>query len=104
MRPGSTDRAADAELTRLGGTTTIGRTFVPAARAEDSRLAAHLGAGVAASQARFVWREAAPGAPPDGAIRAVWVVDVTTDDGPYRFEYEPVGGRLIGVARQGGAR
>lgn len=103
-RPGSTEGDADAELIRLGGATTIGRTFVPGARAEDSRLATHLGAGVAASQARFVWREAAPGAPPEGAIRAAWVVDVTTEDGPYRFEYEPVGGRLIGVMRQGGAR
>ena len=99
---------ADVELMRLGGEATVGRAFVPAAHPEAGAVKRHLGDGVRAGAAQFALRAQAP----DGVttiVRAVWLLEATAMDAGgaallYQFTYEPVGGRLVGVTKVGGAQ
>jgi hypothetical protein len=98
---------ADVELMRLGGAATVGQAFAPTARPESAGVGRHLGSAVTAGAAAFALRAEAPGG---GApvVKAVWLLEATaTDSGgsvQYQFTYEPVGGRLIGVTKVGGAQ
>jgi hypothetical protein len=125
--PAWTDQDKDVWLQSNGGQPTLGRTAPAAATLTADPVSTFLGQSVLADSSTFRWRGDvspvkadgtppkvrpgfAPAAPPSTgppplAIRPVWVVGVTTDPGSassahYRLEYEPFGGRLVGVVRQ----
>lgn len=108
QHPEWTGAEADAELRRLGSTTGAAVGFTPRVGPERAALARHLGVGATAGAAAFQWRETAPGAPPDGRLKPLWITEVVATQGgqvvSYRLEYEPVGGRLVGITRTGGAQ
>jgi hypothetical protein len=99
---------ADAELRRLGSRAGSSGAFTPQVAPEATTMARHLGTGVSRGAPQFQWRDVSPGAPPGGRVRPRWVMEVAaTRDGAavfYQLEYEPVGGRLVGITRTGGAQ
>jgi hypothetical protein len=99
---------ADAELRRLGSRQGAAGTFTPRAGPDTAAVARHLGTAISAGAARFQWREAAPGAPPEGRVRPLWVQEVVAARGgqavTFQLEYEPMGGRLVSITRTGGAQ
>ena len=100
---------ADVELMRMGAQATVGQTFEPrGGRPDSAGVSRHLGTNVTTTgPAAFTLRAQAP----DGSapvVKAVWLVHAIAADPSgaavqYQFTYEPISGRLVGVAKVGGA-
>lgn len=86
----------------------IALAFTPAASPAAPELTRFLGAAATAEPARFVWWAQGPDGMSPPVVTALWVIDATATNssGPavrYQFSYEPIGGRLVGVTKLGGA-
>lgn len=107
VNPRWIDSDADVALTRQGARSTFGTAFEPLHAGAARALEEQLGASRTAAPARFRWYQDGTDAQPIFRNRPAWVTEATRsgpDDAPvtYRFEYEPFGGRLIAVVREGG--
>ena len=100
------DSDADVWLTRQGARSTIGTAFLPPRPQAARALEQQLGASRTTAPPRFLWYQDGADAGPAFRARPAWVIDATRSglDGEsavYRFEYEPFGGQLIAVVREG---